>query len=91
MTFEISWKRRAQRDLDSLSQAVASAVVEFVYGPLAENPYRVGKPLRFELEGLHSARRGNYRVIYQIANESAEISIIRVGHRADVYCEWCVS
>ena len=61
---------------------MATAAIEFVYGPLADNPYRVGKPLRFELEGLHSARRGNYRVIYRSAER---IEIIAVEHRADAY------
>lgn len=41
-------------------------MVEAIYGLLAERPYRVGRPLRFELEGKHSAYRGDYRVIYQI-------------------------
>lgn len=30
---------------------------------LAEHLGRVGKPLHFELEGKHSARRGDYQVI----------------------------
>jgi mRNA interferase RelE/StbE len=38
-------------------------VVEFLYGSLAASPHRVGKPLKLGLEGLHSARRGDYRVI----------------------------
>jgi mRNA interferase RelE/StbE len=32
-----------------LPRGVAYAVMEFVYGALAENPHRVGKPLRLEL------------------------------------------
>lgn len=56
--------------------------MEFIYGPLAENPRRVGKALRFELEGLHSARRGDYRVIYSIADV---VTITAIEHRADVY------
>lgn len=56
--------------------------MEFIYGPLAENPRRVGKALRFELEGLHSARRGDYRVIYRIAHV---VTITAIEHRADVY------
>ncbi|MCU1617744.1 MAG: plasmid stabilization system [Frankiales bacterium] len=39
-----------------LPEAVAVAVVDFLYGPLAEDPHRVGKPLRFQLEGYWSAR-----------------------------------
>jgi mRNA-degrading endonuclease RelE of RelBE toxin-antitoxin system len=39
--------------------------VEFLYGSLAASPHRVGRPLKLGLEGLHGARRGDYRVIYR--------------------------
>jgi mRNA-degrading endonuclease RelE of RelBE toxin-antitoxin system len=45
----------------------------------------LGKPLRFELEGLWSARRGPYRVIYEIDDATRTITVVAVGHRADVY------
>jgi mRNA interferase RelE/StbE len=85
MTYEITWKSGASRDMAALPLRIASAVVEFVYGPLAENPYRVGKALRFELEGKHSARRGNYRVVYEIFDTRVEVQNIAVRHRADAY------
>lgn len=68
-----------------LPEKVATAVIEFVYGPLAENPLRVGKPLRFELEGLHVARRGDYRVIYEIDNVEQRIIVHVIEHRASSY------
>ena len=57
--FEIHWAAPAKRALRRLPEKVATAVVEFVYGPLAGNPTRVGRPLRFELEGMHSAHRAD--------------------------------
>lgn len=80
--FDIAWTPTAKRALRRLPEKVATAVIEFVYGPLAENPRRVGKALRFELEGLYSARRGDYRVIYRIADV---VTIAAVEHRADAY------
>jgi mRNA interferase RelE/StbE len=68
-----------------LPEAVAGAVVDFLYGPLAEDPYRVGKPLRFALEGYWSARRGQYRVIYSIHDHEVLVRGVRISHRADVY------
>jgi mRNA interferase RelE/StbE len=79
---DIAWTPTAKRALVRLPEKVAAAVVEFVYGALAENPHRVGKPLRFELEGLHSARRGDFRIIYRIGEH---VTIIAIEHRADVY------
>jgi mRNA interferase RelE/StbE len=52
---------------------------------LADNPARLGKPLRFELEGLHSARRGDYRVIYRIDRASHRVEIVAIEHRSDAY------
>lgn len=80
---EIAWTRAARRSLGHVPEKVATAVAEFIYGTLSENPRRVGKALRFELEGLHSARRGDYRIIYRIGE--ARITITAIEHRADVY------
>ena len=41
---------RARRSLNRLPEKVVVACVEFVHGGLSENLYRVGKPLRFDLE-----------------------------------------
>ncbi|RBY79868.1 type II toxin-antitoxin system RelE/ParE family toxin [Geodermatophilus sp. TF02-6] len=75
-------KRAIERDLP---EAVAAAVVDFCFGPLARDPHRVGKPLRLELEGLWSARRGQYRVIYSIHDDQVLVRVVRISHRADVY------
>lgn len=60
-------------------------MVEAIYGLLAERPYRVGRPLRFELEGKHSAYRGDYRVIYQIDEPGRRVVVLAIAHRADAY------
>jgi mRNA-degrading endonuclease RelE of RelBE toxin-antitoxin system len=52
---------------------------------MAENPRRVGKPLRLELVGLHSARRGDFRVIYRIDEAQNRVDIIAIEHRSDAY------
>lgn len=75
-------KRAIERDLP---EAVAAAVVDFLYGPLAEDPQGVGKPLRLQLEGYWSARRGQYRVIYSIHDDEVLVRVVRISHRADAY------
>lgn len=80
--YEVAWTPTAKRALQRLPEKVATAAIEFIYGPLASNPQRVGKPLRFDLEGLHSARRGSYRIIYRI---DERVTVIAIEHRADVY------
>lgn len=75
----------AERSLRRLPEPVAAAVVEFMVGPLVENPRRVGHPLRRELAGLWSARRGPYRVVYEIDDEANAVQVLRIEHRSDVY------
>ena len=73
------------RTLARLPEKAASAAVEFLTGPLTDDPYRVGHRLRRELEGLWAARRGPYRVIYEIDEGAHRVRVLRLEHRADVY------
>ncbi|MEW6323683.1 MAG: type II toxin-antitoxin system RelE/ParE family toxin [Acidobacteriota bacterium] len=70
---------------DELPEAVAAAMIEFFNGALRENPHRVGRPLRRDLEGLWSARRGSFRAIYSIDDHARIVAVLRVDHRRDVY------
>lgn len=61
------------------------AVIEFIYGPLADNLHRLGKQLRGDFEGLWSARRADYRILYSIEEDQSGVLVVRVGHRAHIY------
>ena len=75
----------ARRTLDRLPERIALAVLDYLLGPLLEHPHRVGKPLRGDLDGLHSARVGAYRIVYEIDQDSHTIRAIYIDHRADIY------
>ncbi len=83
--YEIEWARSALRRLDRIPEKAASACIEFIYGPLADNPWRVGAELRLDLAGKHSARRGDFTVIYEIDDTAGVTVIIAIDHRSDVY------
>jgi len=68
-----------------LPEPVAAAVIEFLSTSLIQQPYRAGKPLRDDLAGLWSARRGTYRVLCRIREDRREVIILRVEHRRDAY------
>jgi mRNA-degrading endonuclease RelE of RelBE toxin-antitoxin system len=83
--YRVEWASPARRALERLPEKVATAAVEFAYGPLVENPQRVGRPLKFELQGRHSAHRGDYRVVYRIDAKRKVVYVEAIEHRADVY------
>jgi mRNA-degrading endonuclease RelE of RelBE toxin-antitoxin system len=76
----------AQRAIvEKLPEAVAVAVIDFLTTTLVAKPHHAGKPLRDDLEGVWSARRGTYRVLYRINDDLHEVVVLRVEHRRDVY------
>jgi mRNA-degrading endonuclease RelE of RelBE toxin-antitoxin system len=81
----VEWAAPAQRSLLRIPEKVAVAVIEFIYGGLSDNPQRVGRELRWELAGLHAARRGDYRVVDRIDDDHHVIIVEAIAHRADVY------
>ena len=84
--YDVDLSHAARRALQlELPEAVAAAVIEFILGPLRENPYRVGKPLREPMTSLFAARRGDYRVIYEIHDRRLVIVVVSITHRRDAY------
>ena len=77
--------RPARRAIDRLPAKIAVAVADYMLGPLLGNPHRLGKPLRGDLSGLHSARVGAYRVVYEIDKEQHMVEVVYIDHRADIY------
>jgi len=85
VSYEVVFAATARRNLDHIPPRIVSAIIAFVFGDLALTPMKVGKPLKGQLEGSYSARRGPYRIIYDIDDVKNRIEILRVDHRADVY------
>ncbi len=75
----------AERGLARLPEKAAAAVVEFLVGPLTDEPERVGHRLRGALDGFWAARRGPYRIVYEIDRPTRQVRVLRIDHRADVY------
>lgn len=83
--YELEITAEGRRCLDQLSPKVYAAVLAFVFETLAANPRRVGKPLVGEFAGLWSARRAEYRVIYEIDDDRSVVLIHRIAHRGHSY------
>jgi mRNA interferase RelE/StbE len=84
--YAIVLTRRAKRALDAdLPESVAAACYEFIHSELAQNPFRVGKPLKPPFDPAWVARRGEYRVIYTINNKIVTVTVLTIEHRRDAY------
>jgi mRNA interferase RelE/StbE len=85
VTYEVEITPEGLRHLNRLPEKIRTAVLEAIFGSIAENPHRAGKPLRGELEGLYSARRGEFRVIYEIDEAAGIVLVHRAKHRRTAY------
>lgn len=60
---------------------------DFVTGPLADNPRRVGSQLvQPPFDGGFRAKRGSYVVLYDLVDDGEQTVVVRrVEHRSTVY------
>ncbi len=86
MTYRVTLSTQARRALEvELPEAVAAACVEFLKTALAASPWRVGKQLRPPLYPMYSARRGEFRIVYDIREEVVRVHVVAIRHRRDAY------
>ena len=88
--YRLDLRPRVERQLAGpprgLALGAASAALEFILGPLLDNPHRLGKPLRGRYEGQHSARCGaHHRVRYEIDDAAGVVTVLDISRRADTY------
>jgi mRNA-degrading endonuclease RelE of RelBE toxin-antitoxin system len=68
-----------------LPEKIPAAVYEFITTTLLERPHRVGKRLILPpFEGTWSARRGTYRVLYEIDEDDLVVTVTAIDHRGRV-------
>ncbi|MBI2856920.1 MAG: type II toxin-antitoxin system RelE/ParE family toxin [Chloroflexi bacterium] len=81
--YSVEIRRRAQRALDRLPRADFQAVVEAVKG-LAEAPRPRGIE-KVKSTGLWRIRRGDYRIIFALDDDQQLVTVVRIGHRREIY------
>ena len=70
---------------EALPEKVAAAVYKFINGALLDDPHRVGKPLDPPLAPAWTARRGSYRILYNLDDIHHIVEVTAIRHRADAY------
>jgi mRNA interferase RelE/StbE len=79
----IRWERRAVKEVQALPKEDQRRIVAAVDG-LREDPLK-GSILSAEWRGFRRLRVGDYRVVYAFDGRELLVSVVRVGHRREVY------
>jgi len=81
--YKIELRRRAQRALDRLPKTDFQAVVEAMK-ELAQTPRPRGIE-KVKSTGLWRVRQGDYRIIFAIDDNQQLVTVVRIGHRREIY------
>lgn len=82
-SISIRWDRRALKELKSVARVRQERIVAAV-NSLRDDPQR-GDLLSGQWKGLRRLRVGDHRIIYAFDGTELLVSVIRVGHRREVY------
>lgn len=83
--WKIVYRKSVRKDLKKISPDVRYILRRAIEEKLMIDPVRFGVPLRRTLKGLMKLRVGDYRIIYSIQKKTVVVSIIKIGHRREVY------
>ena len=72
-----------RKDIPPLDARTRNAIKQAIEEKLVANPVEFGKPLQYSLNGCRRLRVGEWRVIYQILDQS--VTIVKIGHRSEIY------
>ncbi len=81
--YSILYTREAKKNIEKLDPSV-KRIIRKAIESLSLNPAK-GKPLTYDLAGLHSLRTSDYRIIYRIKEKKLLIIVVAVGHRKEIY------
>jgi len=81
--YRIELRRKVQRSLDKLPRRDFDAIIDTVKN-LANSPRPKGVE-KIKSAGLWRVRQGNYRVVYSIDDKQQLVTIVRIGHRREIY------
>jgi mRNA interferase RelE/StbE len=82
--YRILYRKTISKDLRKIPLAIQKFLYERITA-LASNPFPEGVQHLQGYKNTYRIRMGNYRIVYEVATTIRIITIVKVGHRKDVY------
>lgn len=83
--YRLAIKSSAAKELEAIGQKADRARLIASIQQLAEQPKPVGAEKLSGHIDLYRIRVGSYRVVYEIDNGQIVVTVIKVGHRKEIY------
>ena len=82
-SYRIVFKQSVAKDLRSIPKKDVQHILRRIDG-LADDPRPVGAQ-KLSGDEKYRIRQGNYRILYAIEDTVVTVTIVKVGHRREVY------
>lgn len=82
-SYRILFKKSVAKDLRKIPQKDIQRILERI-DSLSEDPRPTGAE-KLSGDDKYRIRQGGYRILYLIEDEFITVTIVKVGHRRDVY------
>lgn len=82
-SFEVAIKRSVAKDLRAIPNADVARILTCIQG-LASDP-RPPDSRKLSGQERYRIRQGVYRILYEIADAQLLVTVVKVGHRREVY------
>jgi mRNA interferase RelE/StbE len=81
--YSLFFKESVQNDLDAIPKKDLRRILNRIKS-LAGEPRPQGSE-KLTGQGRYRLRQGRYRIVYVIQDEQATVTVVKVGHRKDIY------
>lgn len=81
--YELRFKNSVAKDLRTLPKSDVAKVLERI-DALRDDPRPPGSE-KLSAQERYRIRQGSYRILYEISDQEVIVTVVKVGHRREVY------
>ena len=82
-SYKVYFKESVEKDLRAIPKKDLNKILQLI-SQLALEPRPIGSE-KLTGQERYRLRQGSYRIVYSIQDDQLIISIVKVGHRRDIY------
>jgi mRNA interferase RelE/StbE len=82
--YKVEIENRCLKELKRLDREAVQKAFRIIEDQITKDPYNA-KALSGSFKGFYSYRFGNYRIVYEIFDNTLTVIVLRIGHRKNVY------
>lgn len=82
-SYNVFVKPSVYKDIDKIPKKDRKIIIEKIWG-LSEDP-RPNGAIKLTGDEKYRFRQGNYRILYEIYDGELIVTVVKVGHRKDIY------